>query len=142
MTQGYWKKPEATQQVIQEGWLHTGDIGYMDEEGFLYVLDRRKDLIISGGENVYPAEVEAVLLAHPAVAEAGVTGWKSEEWGQVPIGFVKVKEKVTAEELIHHCRNHLAPYKVPVRMTMVDELPRNAAGKLLRHRLPLLLPEG
>lgn len=142
VTQGYWKKPEATQQVIQDGWLHTGDIGYMDEEGFLYVLDRRKDLFISGGENVYPAEVEAVLLAHPAVAEAGVTGWKSEEWGHVPIGFVKVKKKVTAEELIHHCRSRLAPYKVPVRMMMVDELPRNAAGKLLRHRLPSLLPKG
>lgn len=143
VTRGYWKREEATVEAIREGWLHTGDLGVLDEEGFLYVLDRRSDLIISGGENVYPAEVEAVLTVHPAVAEAGVTGVASEVWGQVPMGFVRLKpgKAVGEEQLIQHCRERLARYKVPVEIHFVQDLPKNASNKLLRRELIRLLPE-
>ena len=93
VTKGYWNRLDATEQSIQAGWLHTGDIGYLDEEGFLYVLDRRSDLIISGGENVYPAEIESVLSSHPAVFEAGVRGVDDEKWGQVPLAFVVLNRR-------------------------------------------------
>jgi len=140
VTSGYWNRPEATAEALRDGWLATGDIGYLDEEGFLYVLDRRSDLIISGGENVYPAEIEAVLLGHPAVAEAGVAGIADERWGQVPIAYVKLAdgETVTEEELRDYCRTRLARYKLPARIRFVDALPRNAAGKLLRRELTKL----
>ena len=84
VTGGYFNREDATRETIQNGWLHTGDLGYLDEEGFLYVLDRRSDLIISGGENIYPAQIEEVLLSHPAIAEAGVVGMTDDKWGQVP----------------------------------------------------------
>lgn len=133
---GYWRNEEGTAAVLKDGWLHTGDIGYMDDEGFLYVLDRRSDLIISGGENVYPAEIESVLLQHEAVKEAGVVGVADETWGQVPCAFV-VLHNVTAteEQLKQFCMNKLAKYKVPKRIYIVDHLPRNAANKLMRHKL-------
>lgn len=120
------------------GWLHTGDLGYLDEEGYLYVLDRRDDLIISGGENVYPAEVEAALLAHPAVEEAAVVGRPDPEWGQVPVAVVRLRPgaAVPAEALAAHCASLLARYKVPREIRIVQApLPRNAAGKLLRARI-------
>ena len=141
VTSGYWNRPDATSEALRDGWLATGDIGYVDEDGFLYVLDRRSDLIISGGENVYPAEIEAVLLGHPAVAEAGVCGMADERWGQVPVAFVRLAEgaSVTEEQLRDHCRTRLARYKHPARIRFVDALPRNAAGKLLRRELPKLL---
>ncbi|PTX63348.1 2-succinylbenzoyl-CoA synthetase [Melghirimyces profundicolus] len=144
VTRGYWKREDATRDAIRDGWLYTGDLGYVDEEGFLYVLDRRHDLIISGGENVYPAEVEAVLISHPAVEEAGVTGFSDKDWGQVPVAFVKPKEgqSVAENELLRHCRERLARYKVPVRIHEVEELPKNASNKLLRRRLPELIPGG
>ncbi|OYD07292.1 o-succinylbenzoate--CoA ligase [Paludifilum halophilum] len=144
VTRGYWKRAEATEQVIREGWLRTGDIGYLDEEGFLYVLDRRSDLIISGGENVYPAEVEAVLLSHPAVEEAGVAGVPDQRWGQAPVGFVKPGRgtPVEGDELIRYCQGRLARYKVPTRIVFVEELPRNASGKLIRRSLPDRLSKG
>ena len=113
VTKGYWNRLDATEQSIQAGWLHTGDIGYLDEEGFLYVLDRRSDLIISGGENVYPAEIESVLSSHPAVFEAGVRGVDDEKWGQVPLAFVVLKEEATEQQLLAYCRDHLASYKIP-----------------------------
>ena len=137
VTPGYDSRPEATAAAIRDGWLHTGDLGYLDEEGYLFVLDRRDDLIISGGENVYPAEVEAALLAHPAVADAGVIGLSDPHWGQRVAAVVVLlpRAAVTAEELIDFCRTRLAGYKVPVEIRFRPELPRNAAGKLMRHAL-------
>jgi O-succinylbenzoic acid--CoA ligase len=128
--------------VIRDGWLYTGDWGYLDEDGFLYLLDRREDLIISGGENIYPAEVESVILKHPAVEEAGVAGREDQKWGQVPVAFVKLKtgEQVKKEDLFLFCRQRLAGYKVPIAFYFVNELPRNATNKLLRRRLLDLLP--
>jgi len=121
------------------GWLRTGDLGYLDADGYLYVLDRRDDLIISGGENVYPSEVEAALLAHPAVSEAGVVGVADQEWGRTVGAVVKLQPGLlaTADELIAFCRQRLAGYKVPRRIEFTDALPRNAAGKLLRRELRL-----
>jgi O-succinylbenzoic acid--CoA ligase len=120
-----------------DGWLHTGDIGYLDGEGYLYVLDRRVDLIVSGGENIYPAEVEAVLHAHPAVAEAAVYGVADDTWGQRVAAAIVVRagERIGEQEIVAFCRERLAAYKVPSRINLVDALPRNAAGKLLRRRL-------
>jgi O-succinylbenzoic acid--CoA ligase len=121
----------------RDGWLKTGDLGYLDAEGYLYVLDRRDDLIISGGENVYPAEVEAILLAHPAVEEAGVFGEADAEWGSRVAAVVKLHAGCAAatEELTAFCRERLASYKIPRRIEFRDALPRNAAGKLLRREL-------
>ncbi len=135
LTSGYVDQPEATAQVWRDGWFHTGDLGYLDEEGYLYVLDRRADLIISGGENVYPAEVEAALLAHPAVEETGVVGAPDERWGQVPVAFVKLRAAVSESDLKQFCAERLARYKIPARIQWVESLPRNAAGKLLRRAL-------
>jgi O-succinylbenzoic acid--CoA ligase len=121
----------------RDGWLHTGDLGALDADGYLYVLDRRDDLIVTGGENVYPAEVEAALLAHPAVSEAGVIGVPDTEWGRRVTGFVVLRPGVTAtrDELIAFCRQRLAGYKVPRHIQFRGALPRNAAGKLLRRQL-------
>ncbi|WP_142506570.1 o-succinylbenzoate--CoA ligase [Melghirimyces algeriensis] len=142
VTSGYWKREDATKKAIREGWLFTGDLGYLDEEGFLYVLDRRSDLIISGGENIYPAEVEAALVSHSAVEEAGVVGVSDETWGQVPVGFVKWKEgkQVEEEELIRHCEKRLAGYKVPIRIYPVKEMPKSASNKILRRQLVKQIP--
>lgn len=118
-----------------DGWLHTGDIGYIDEEGYLFVIDRRADLIISGGENIYPAEIENVLLTHPAVQEAGVCGKHDSRWGQVPIAFVVLKEQVSIEQLQAFCSKKLARYKVPKEIILTDTLPRNGANKLVRRKL-------
>jgi len=137
VTPGYVNRPEATAHAIRNGWFHTGDLGYLDEEGYLYVLDRRDDLIISGGENVYPVEVEAALRAHPAVEDAGVVGVPDERWGQVPVAFVKLHDAATLTEpdLTAFCYTRLARYKVPAHIRFVESLPRNAAGKLLRRAL-------
>ncbi|HWO74160.1 MAG TPA: AMP-binding protein, partial [Dehalococcoidia bacterium] len=137
VTPGYLKDSAATASALRDGWLHTGDAGYLDAEGYLYVLDRRDDLIISGGENVYPAEVEAVLASHPDVAEAGVFAIADERWGRAPAAAVVLRPgaAVTAEALIGFCRERLARYKTPVRVHVVQTLPRNASGKLLRREL-------
>ena len=137
VTPGYLNRSEATEEKIREGWLYTGDIGYLDEQGFLYVKDRRSDLIISGGENIYPAELEAILLAHPDVMDAGVTGIEDKKWGQVPVAFI-VKKKGTnlsGEELQRFCMERLAKYKLPKAFYFTEQLPRNAAKKLLRRKL-------
>jgi O-succinylbenzoic acid--CoA ligase len=136
---GYVNCPDETAKAIRDGWLQTGDLGYLDDEGYLYVVDRRDDLIISGGENVYPAEVEASLLAHPDVAQAGVRGVPDERWGQV-VGAVVVLRPgsaPTADQLRAFCRERLAGYKVPAVIRFAESLPRNAAGKLLRRTLPI-----
>lgn len=135
---GYYRRPEESAAVRKDGWLRTGDLGYYDDEGYLYVLDRRTDLIISGGENVYPAEVESVLKSHPAVVEAGVAARPDARWGQVPVAFVVARQAPSerlAAELIQHCAARLARYKVPAEVRFVDELPRNATGKLARRLL-------
>ncbi|MDR4948963.1 o-succinylbenzoate--CoA ligase [Neobacillus cucumis] len=137
VTLGYLYRPEVTRDKIRNGWLYTGDIGYMDEEGFLYVMDRRSDLIISGGENIYPAELEAILLAHPDVIEAGVTGIEDPKWGQIPVAFIVKKEgtALSQEEIQQFCTERLAKYKVPKAVYFTEHLPRNAAKKLLRRKL-------
>lgn len=143
ITPGYADHPAATAEAFQDGWFCTGDLGYLDADGYLYVLDRRSDLIISGGENVYPAEIESVLLAHPSVAEAGVCAQSDPRWGQVPLAFVVLHPNcsLTSEALLAHVRRHLAGYKVPRQVIFVKALPRNASGKLLRRELLRLLVE-
>lgn len=140
---GYADRPSESARAFRNGWFATGDIGYLDDEGYLYVLDRRTDLIVSGGENVYPAEIESVLLAHPAVADAGVCGVADERWGEVPIGFVRLYDglQVSEGELLRFASERVARYKVPRGIRIVEALPRNGAGKLLRRRLPALLHE-
>jgi O-succinylbenzoic acid--CoA ligase len=137
VTAGYAGRPAATARALRDGWLHTGDLGYLDSDGYLYVLDRRDDLIITGGENVYPAEVEAVLLAQPGVEDAGVIGVPNVEWGQAVVAAVRLANGVTLTEaqIRTACRERLAGYKVPVRIRFMDTLPRNAAGKLSRRAL-------
>ena len=125
--------------TTEDGWLHSGDLGYLDENGYLYVVDRRSDLIISGGENIYPAEIENVLLAHPAVKEAGVCGMAHEKWGQVPVAFVVKKENITEQQLLDFCKTNLANYKNPKKIYFVDSLPRSGSNKLLRRNLMQLL---
>ncbi|MFD2681689.1 o-succinylbenzoate--CoA ligase [Bacillus seohaeanensis] len=136
VTKGYYKREEANENSFVGEWFQTGDIGYVDEEGFLFMLDRRSDLIISGGENVYPAQIEETLLSYPTVMDVGVVGIPSSKWGEVPCAFVVTKQKnVSEEELLLHCRQHLASYKTPKKFIFVDELPRNASNKLLRRVL-------
>ncbi|MDR7429156.1 MAG: o-succinylbenzoate--CoA ligase [Armatimonadota bacterium] len=134
---GYFRRPEATARTLRGGWLHTGDVGYVDPEGHLHVLDRREDLIVTGGENVYPAEVEAVLRAHPAVAEAAVVGLPDPQWGQQVVGFVRVRPGMVADpqELVTFCRARLAGFKVPRRVWIIDRLPRAGLDKVSRRRL-------
>jgi acyl-CoA synthetase (AMP-forming)/AMP-acid ligase II len=134
---GYWNLPEATASAIREGWFHTGDAGYLDEDGYLYIHDRVKDMIVSGGENVYPAEVESVLYAHPDVADVAVIGVPDERWGEAVKAVVVLKEgsHVSDRELIDACRSQIAGYKTPRSIDFVDELPRNPTGKILKRVL-------
>jgi O-succinylbenzoic acid--CoA ligase len=134
---GYHGRPEETATALSEGWLHTGDLGYLDDDGNLYVRDRRDGLIISGGENVYAGEVEDVLCTHPAVLDAGVTGAPDERWGQAVVAAVVLRDGAAASEddLLAHCRGRLAPFKVPKRVRFAETLPRTEGGKLLRRAL-------
>ena len=134
---GYYKKPEETAATVRDGWLYTGDVGYMDADGYFYVVERKKDLIITGGFNVYPREVEDVLYAHPAVKEACVVGVPDEYRGEAVKAFVVRREGVvcTEEEIIVFCREHLVPYKVPRQVEFRKELPKSAIGKILRKEL-------
>jgi O-succinylbenzoic acid--CoA ligase len=142
ITPGYAERPEATTQAFHDGWLSTGDMGYLDAEGYLYVLDRRSDLIVSGGENVYPAEIEAILLAHPDVEEVGVCGQADAQWGQVPVAFIRQRggSNVQVADLLAYAAERLARYKHPRAIYFVEQLPRNSAGKLVRRELTKLLP--
>jgi len=141
ITPGYINRPETTSQAFQDGWFATGDIGYLDNDGYLYVLDRRADLIISGGENIYPAEIESVLQSNPAVEEAGVYGQTDPQWGQVPIAVVVLKSgsKVSIEELLSYSAQKLASYKQPRAIYFTEQLPHTSSGKLIRRELPRLL---
>jgi acyl-CoA synthetase (AMP-forming)/AMP-acid ligase II len=134
---GYWKDPGATAKAFAGGWFHTGDIGVRDEDGYLFIVDRLKDMIVSGGENIAGSEVERVLYEHDAVLEAAVVARPDDRWGEVPVAFVARREgaDVTADELVEHCRARLAKYKVPKDVTFIDALPRNPSGKVLKREL-------
>jgi fatty-acyl-CoA synthase len=134
---GYWRDPEATRATVRDGWLHTGDIAERDTEGFYRIRDRLKDMYISGGENVYPAEVEAALHEHPAVADAAVIGVPDQRWGEVGVAIVVVRPgaSVGEHELIAHCRRRLAAFKAPRAVHVAEDLPRSASGKLLKREL-------
>lgn len=140
---GYWQDAAATAEALVDGWLHTGDMGCFDENGYLYLKDRSKDLIISGGSNIYPREVEEVLLQHEAVAEVSVLGQSDPEWGELVVAFVVAQPNVqlTAELLDAHCLQHLARFKRPRRYHFVCELPKNAYGKILKTELRLWLEQ-
>jgi long-chain acyl-CoA synthetase len=137
---GYWERPEATAEALAGDELHTGDLGFLDDDGFLHVRDRTSLLIIRGGANVYPAEVERVLLAHPGVVGAAVLGVADERLGERVVAVVEAAPDLDLEALRAHCLDHLARYKVPERVVVVDALPRNAMGKVVRTRLPDLVP--
>ena len=134
---GYWRMPEASEEALRGGWFHTGDLGKMDDEGYLYLVDRKKDMIISGGENIYSKEVEDILFSHPSVLEAAVIGVPDEKWGETVKAVVVLKAgmKVTEEGLIEFCKRHLASYKKPTSVEFIDALPRNAAGKVVKRIL-------
>lgn len=133
---GYWRKPEQTAAVLKDGWYRSGDMGYMDDEGFVFLVDRAKDMIVSGGENVYCTEVEEVLYKHPAVLEAAVFGVPDEAWGEAVHAVVVPRDDVTAEELIDFCRQHIAGYKLPKAITLTaEELPKSGPGKILKRTL-------
>lgn len=136
-TPGYWRNDEATAHAITEGWFRTGDMVRRDEEGYIYVVDRIKNMFISGGENVYPAEVERILQAHPAVAEAAVVGVPDDRWGEVGRAFVVLApaQHATAEEILQHCHERLARFKVPKYLDFLDNLPKNDTGKINRKLL-------
>jgi O-succinylbenzoic acid--CoA ligase len=134
VTPGYIGQYEHTASQ-DKGWLYTGDIGYLDDEGYLFVIDRRSDLIISGGENIYPAEVESAILQHPMIREAGVCGADDETWGQVPVAFIVCDGEISLESLQQFLQGKLATYKIPKMVYQVDAMPRNAANKLLRREL-------
>ncbi|MDE0214005.1 MAG: AMP-binding protein, partial [Deltaproteobacteria bacterium] len=134
---GYWRNPEATAETIRHGWLHTGDVGMADEEGFIFVIDRLKDMIISGGENIYSREVEEALVSHPGVVEAAVVGRPDARWGESVLAFVVRREVpgVTEETLMDHCRRKIAPYKRPREIRFVDSLPKLPNGKVEKAKL-------
>jgi long-chain acyl-CoA synthetase len=136
--QGYWNKPDLTAETLRNGWLHTGDSGYMDEDGFVYIVDRIKDMIISGGENVYSAEVENAVYQHPAVAECAVIGVPDDKWGERVHAIIRRKggQDVTADEIIAHCHDMIAGYKCPRSVDFRDEpMPLSGAGKILKTEL-------
>jgi long-chain acyl-CoA synthetase len=134
---GYYKMPDATAEVIDDGWFHTGDMGHLDEDGYLYITDRKKDLIIRGGFNIYPSDVEDVLHRHPAVLECGVVGVPDQTMGEEVKAYVVLRSGARAgeEELLAHCREHLAKYKSPRWITITDQLPKTPVGKILRRDL-------
>ena len=132
----YWNRPEATAETLVDGWLHTGDVARQDADGFLYIEDRIKDMIISGGENIYPAEIEKVLESHPAITEAGVIGQPSEKWGESPFAVVVRRDEDLDEAAVQaFCRGKLAGYKQPKGVAFVDAVPRNPSGKILKRLL-------
>jgi acyl-CoA synthetase (AMP-forming)/AMP-acid ligase II len=133
---GYWNNPEATAETIRDGWLHTGDAARVDEDGFIYIVDRIKDMIISGGENIYPAEVEEAIMSHPAVIEAGVIGRADDKWGEVPVAFVvSADETLTGAGILAFLDGKIARYKMPREAIFVEALPRTPSGKIMKHVL-------
>ncbi|MEM7018510.1 MAG: long-chain fatty acid--CoA ligase [Pseudomonadota bacterium] len=142
----YWNRPDATADTIKDGWLYSGDVAVWDNEGFVYIQDRIKDMIISGGENVYPAEIENVILAHPKVKEVAVIGQESKKWGESPLAVVVTSDdSLTEDEVLAHCSGKLARFKMPRAAVFIEEIPRNPTGKvlkrLLRDQFPDAAPE-
>jgi acyl-CoA synthetase (AMP-forming)/AMP-acid ligase II len=134
---GYWNQPDASAEALRGGWLHTGDVGHLDEGGYLYITDRKKDMIISGGANIYPREVEEIICTHPAVHEVAVIGVPDEKWGESVKAVVVLRAgtRVTGPEIVEHCQRHLASYKKPSSVDFLPELPKNAYGKILKREL-------
>lgn len=141
--QGYWKNPEATAKTVVDGWLHTGDAGRMDEEGYIYIQDRVKDMIISGGENIYPAEIENHLMSHEQIQDVAVIGVPDAKWGEVPLAVVVSggQPELGAEELTEFCRGKLAGYKIPRKIEYLAALPRNPTGKVLKKDIRVMMAE-
>ncbi len=138
VTRSYWRRPADTEAAYWPGgWFRTGDAGYLDADGYLFLKDRIKDLLMSGGENIYPAEVENALMAHPAVLEVAVIGVPSPKWGETPLAVVVPKpgQSIDGDELIAFAREHLAHYKCPTAVEVVEALPRNPSGKVLKREL-------
>jgi acyl-CoA synthetase (AMP-forming)/AMP-acid ligase II len=137
MTRGYWRDPEATATTLRNGWLHTGDLGYFDSDGYLFLMDRLKDMIISGGENIYPREIEEVLARHPAIREVAVIGVPDDQWGEAIKAVVSLVagQDATEDELIAFCKSHIASYKKPKSVDFVAELPKNNYGKIVKREL-------
>lgn len=135
--QGYWNKPEQTRDAIRDGWMHTGDAGYMDQDGYLFLVDRIKDMIVTGGENVYSVEVEDVLLQHPSIAQCAVIGVPDEKWGERVHAVLVLKDGETLDEaaVVAFCKEQIAGYKCPRSFEVKDELPMSGAGKLLKYKL-------
>jgi len=134
---GYYKKPEETEETIKDGWFFTGDIGKFDEDGYLTIVDRKKDMIIAGGYNIYPVELDDVLMGHPKILEACTVGIPHDYRGETVKAFIVVKESetLTQEEVVDYCKEKLAAYKVPKLVEFIDELPKSAVGKILRREL-------
>lgn len=134
---GYWNNPEATQKAMADGWYYSGDLGIKDEDGYIYVVDRLKDMIISGSENIYPAEIEAAISRFPGIAEVGVVGKPDQKWGEIPVAFVVIAPgaEVTEEDIIKICTDNLARYKCVKEVIFTGPLPRNGVGKLLKGQL-------
>ncbi|WP_217589106.1 o-succinylbenzoate--CoA ligase [Lentibacillus saliphilus] len=140
VTSGYYKREQATKESFENGWLRTGDLGRLDQDGFLYIVDRRHDLIISGGENIYPSEIESVLYGVTGINEAAVVGKEDPEWGQVPVAFVvRSDSNLEQNDILDHVSRQLAGYKVPKEIYFVDALPRNATNKVMRYKLVTIL---
>ena len=133
----YWHKPEETEETIVDGWLHTGDLGYYDENGYIYLVDRKNDMIISGGENIYPRELEEVLYRHPAIEEVAVIGIPDPFWVEKVHAVIVLKNKnqVVEQDIIDYCKEHMAHYKVPKSVEFVDELPKSPQGKILKREI-------
>jgi acyl-CoA synthetase (AMP-forming)/AMP-acid ligase II len=141
---GYYNLPEATTANLTDGWVHTGDAGYMDQEGYLYLKDRIKDMVVSGGENIYPVEVENAIATHNAVVDVAVIGIPDDKYGEALLAFVVTKADMTLtlEELVESCRDKIAGYKIPRQLEIIDELPRNPSGKILKKVLRAPFWEG
>jgi long-chain acyl-CoA synthetase len=137
---GYFKNPAATENAFRGGWFHTGDIGYRDSDGFLYIVDRKSDMIIRGGENIYPREIEELLYRHPAVESAAVIGVPDKLYGEEVAAFIVLKKQGAAAEsdIIEFCRTHLADYKCPKTIRFLPEIPKGPTGKLLKRELATL----
>ena len=136
-TRGYWKLPELTRESIREGWVYTSDLARQDEDGYFYIVGRKKDMIITGGYNVYPREIEEVLYTHPAVYEVAVIGIPDETKGEIPKAFITLKpgQQTSDREIIDFCQAYLAAYKIPRRVEICSELPKSSTGKILTGEL-------
>ena len=132
---GYWNNPQATAETIKDDWLHTGDLGVMDDQGYLTIVGRLKDMIISGGENIYPAEIEQLLETHKAIKDVTVIGVANKKWGEVPLAVMVSDNPPSKSSLLSFCKENLAAFKVPAHFVFIDELPRNPSGKILKQQL-------